>query len=346
MKNKMKNIYILTDYKNYFGSNYDADPYRSGFDHATLKDLFKQYSYLAIFINMVDVQKQKIDWRDEIVLYTSNEEPDYYYKEYIEDIIQYLKLSGALLIPHYELLRANNNKSFMELYKSVILKGTDYLESQTYGCLEDMMKHIDDLKYPIVFKTSSGAMSRGVALAKSRGELISIVKKFTGSATNEQKLKEILRQKKHKGYVKNSNYQKKFILQPFIPNLQNDWKVLIFGGQLYILKRGVRKNDFRASGSHVGYLAGLEAGFSLGHLDRLIEFKNKIGIPNISLDYVFDGKRGYIIEFQGIYFGLSTINYCKDFYIKENGKWITKPNVQSKEELYVYSIKHYLDKLK
>ena len=208
----MKKIYILTDYKKYFGSNYDANPYRSGFDHPTLKDLFQKSGYEVHFMKMVDVQDQAIDWKNEIVLYTSNEEPAYLYKEYIEDVIQYLKLKGALLIPHYELLRANNNKNFMEFYKAVLLKETDFLRSKAYGSLEDLMSQIDLIEYPIVFKTSSGAMSRGVALAKSKEELIRIVKKFSASSTAKQRLKEKLRLRKHKGYIKNSDYQKKFMV--------------------------------------------------------------------------------------------------------------------------------------
>jgi hypothetical protein len=74
-----------------------------------------------------------------------------------------------------------------------------------------------------------------------------------------------------------------------------------------------------------------------------MEFKDKMQLPNVSIDFAFDGVQGYIIEFQGVYFGTSTHNYCKDYYIKEAGKWITKPNVFSKEELFVYSICHFLN---
>lgn len=58
-----------------------------------------------------------------------------------------------------------------------------------------------------------------------------------------------------------------------------------------------------------------------------MKFKKLVNIPNISLDFAYDGKKGYIIEFQGVYFGQSTHDYSQDYYLKENDKWVTKPNI-------------------
>lgn len=338
----MVDIFILTDYKNQFGSNYDAVPYRSGFRQDRLKELFLKQGFSTQFIPISEVQHVQLAWEGKFVLYTSNEEPGYHFKSYIEDVVLYLRLRKAILIPHYELLRANNNKSFMELYKKVLLNGSDDIEALSFGSLEDVEQTDANIKFPVVFKTSGGAMSSGVRKVNSQKELVKVIKQLSRTANLKQSIKETLRAFKHKGYVKNSNYQAKFVLQPFISGLSNDWKVLIFGEQVYILKRGVRKGDFRASGSHVDYKAGSEAGFPVDKLDSLMEFKNKINIPNLSIDYAYDGKKGYIIEFQGIYFGLSTHNYCKDYYIKEGERWVTRPNVMDKEELFAYSIVHFL----
>ena len=50
---------------------------------------------------------------------------------------------------------------------------------------------------------------------------------------------------KHKAYIRDSKYRKKFIVQNFIEDLSNDWKILVFGKKYYILCRETRKNDFR-----------------------------------------------------------------------------------------------------
>jgi len=44
-------------------------------------------------------------------------------------------------------------------------------------------------------------------------------------------------------------HRSKFIVQEFIPDLSNDWKVLVFWDKYYVLRRKNRPNDFRASGS-------------------------------------------------------------------------------------------------
>ena len=51
------------------------------------------------------------------MLYTSSEDPDYFYKSYIEDIVYGLKNIGAKLIPPYKYLRTNNNKVLMEILR-------------------------------------------------------------------------------------------------------------------------------------------------------------------------------------------------------------------------------------
>jgi hypothetical protein len=338
----MKKIYLLTDYKNQFGSFYNAPIYRGGFDLKKLIFTFKQYGYMLDVLKISSVQIRNIEWKDQLVLYTSNEEPNFYYKSYIDDIVYYLYLKKAILIPHYELLKANNNKGFMELYKNTLTDKAGYIQSYSFGCLEDVLAHRNIITFPLIFKPSVGAMSKGIKLINSWDELIKAVKKNSYPVKLINSIKETYRAFKYKGYVKNSNYQGKFVLQSFIPDLKNDWKVLIFGEKVYILKRGVRQGDFRASGSHFDYKAGRESEFPVEKLDDLIAFKDAINIPNISLDYVYDGEQGYIIEFQGIYFGMSTHDYSKDYYVKEQGEWITKPNDLDKYQLYTQSIDHYV----
>lgn len=339
----MTKICLLTDYHNTFSSKYGSKPYRSGYDKQKLIDYFKDFGYTLGIIKISDIQFLNIDWKDKLILYTSSEEPGLYYKQYIEDIIYSLKLKGAILIPPFELLRANNDKVFMELLRDIVFNDIVF-KSFTFSSLEDVYNNLDKLPFPLVFKTADQALSSGVSLIKNKKELIHHIKKTCKTYSFKQIIKENIRQKKHSGYKKESFYQRKFILQPFIANLKFDWKVLIYGNRIFILKRHTRKNDFRASGSHINYKAGSEADFPLKYLDNLVEFKEKLNVPNISIDFVTDGKRGYIIEFQAINFGTSTILYCKDYCIKENGQWIFKKIDTDLEEIYTNSIVHFLKK--
>ena len=56
---------------------------------------------------------------------------------------------------------------------------------------------------------------------------------------------------KHHPHIFESYHRKKFIIQSFVPDLKDDWKVLVYNEKYYVLNRKIRKNDFRASGSNI-----------------------------------------------------------------------------------------------
>lgn len=174
--------------------------------------------------------------------------------------------------------------------------------------------------------------------------MIRYVKKISKTASVGVQLKEKVRTKKHSGYKPESLNQKKFIVQPFIPGLKNDWKILVFGNHYYILKRGIRSGDFRASGSGENYKAGIEAEFPEAQFDHLKQIYQKLDVPLLSMDYAFDGEKGYLLEFQAVYFGTATHTFCDHYFIKKENGWIHEPKTYSQEEEFVYGITHYLKK--
>ena len=246
----MEEIIALVDYKGHFGSKHNAVPYRSGMDKNLLEKYFAQFGFEIIFKNFSDVDFKNENYKGQYILYTSSEDKGYNYKNYIEDIIWGLKEQEAILIPDFKYLRANNNKVLMEILRNNSpLNEIKNIQSFHYGTLEELIHHIKRNTYPCVIKTAKGAKSTGVHLAKNKYELINFVKEISRTPHFFYEIKDYLRQYKHKGYKTESKYQRKFVVQEYIPNLKNDWKILIFGKKYYILKRKNRKNDFRASGS-------------------------------------------------------------------------------------------------
>ena len=342
----MNKIYAITDYKGHFGSKWEAEPYRSGFDKRRLAEAFNKQGYDLEYLKPVEISFSD-HWRGRNVIYTSSEEHGYHYKDFLEDCILSLQLSGANLMPGYSFLRANNNKVFMELIREHQLgKKLSGIKSFTFGTLEELLVEIEKgaIDFPTVIKEAAGAMSRGVFLAKSKDELIRYAKKVSKTASTGVRLKEKVREKKHRGYRRESFYQKKFIVQPFVPGLSNDWKILIFGDHYYFLKRGIKSGDFRASGSGKNYKAGIDAEFPMSHIDIVEQIYNKLDVPMLSLDYAFDGERGYLLEFQAVYFGTATHSFCDHYCVKRDQQWVFEEKKQSQEEEYAYSVAHYLDK--
>lgn len=341
----MRKIYLLTDYKGRFGSKYNDSPYRSGMDKELLTQYFLEHGFKTIFTPFQDIRFRAGDFKDQPVIYTSAEDGQYHYKSFIEDIVYGLELSGAFLIPTYKFLRANNNKIFMEILRDLSENQKDVgsIYSRYYGTYEELKKDIDhtSFDFPVVLKPAGGAMSRGVSLAKNNEELSGQGKKLSATKDWYYDLRDFIRFQKHKGYVRESSHRKKFIVQNFIPGLNNDYKVLVFDNKYYVLKRRNRKDDFRASG---GGLLSYEENLPEGLLDFAEKVFRSLDLPHVSLDLAFDGNRYHLFEFQAIYFGSYTLTYS-DFYFEKQGTgWLIKRGKSVLEEEFVNSIVSYIQR--
>jgi glutathione synthase/RimK-type ligase-like ATP-grasp enzyme len=341
----MKELILITDYKGHFGSKWKAQPYRSGYDKKLLQELFAEKGFSIRFIEPTELTFSGFNWKNKTVLYTSSEELNLKYKDFLEDVISALHLAGANLIPGPEFLRANNNKVMMELLRDILLpEELRTIRAQSFGTIEELKQALEDGKIdlPCVIKKASGAMSRGVELVKSKEELLRKATRLMNTKELRHHLKESVRARKHPGYFPESSYQGKLIIQPFIPNLSNDWKVLVYGKRIFVLRRNIRPDDFRASGSGFNYTSGSECGFPESYLPFVHRIQQAFNLPNISIDFAHDGTRPYIFEFQALYFGTSTQYKSKDYYELENGEWVLKPNTFSQEQVYVDSIAEFL----
>lgn len=336
-------IYILTDFKLRFGSKWGATPYRSGLNHQILSNEFAKYNIRVEYQILSDIDFTQ-DWNGKIVLYTSSEDYGVLYKSYIEDIVYGLELAGAIVIPRFKYLRAHHNKVFMEILRSEICPER-VLKSLLFGTLEEAYEALkkNNIPFPCVIKAAAGSMSKAVAKANNVNEFLRVVSQISRTRHFELDLKDYLRSLKHKGYIPESTHRNKFIVQPMIEGLKNDWKVLIYGDKIYNLKRYVRKNDFRASGSHVNYKIGSESGLTSEMMDFVYDIYKRMHVPMLSFDLAYDGTTCYMIEFQALYFGTSTFELSKDYYLRESDKWTLKTKTnESLESLFVYAIDKYL----
>ena len=334
-----KRVVLLTDYKGNFGAKYNAVPYRSGFDKSLLCQIFNRSGIEVEFIPFSEIDWKRKDWSDEMVLYTSSEEFGYYYKSFIEDNILHLERLGAKCIPGYPHLRANNNKVFMEFLANSLGIET-HLKTFAYGTLEELRDYAQrvQIDFPVVLKKPDGAKSRGVFLIHNEQALLRKSAKLQEVLGVFDKFRELIRSWKHKGYQKQSFYQKKMVIQSFIPNLKNDWKILIYGEKGFVLNRGIKPNDFRASGSGFSYKSGSKSEIPLEVLDFSKKIYDKMNVPNLSLDIAYDGNLPYLIEFQSVYFGMATILMSEDFYCFKDREWKKKPEDISLEEIYAQSV--------
>lgn len=313
----MKQIVALCDYQGRFGSKYFDKPYRSGMDKDLLKTAFLSHGVNIEFLSMADTKLIGKSCGKHII-YTSQEDHNYAYKSFIEDIVLGLEISGAHLMPKYKYLRANNNKVFMEILRKTMLPDKYQIDTKWYGTAEEALTNIESIKFPRVIKSAAGAGSHGVKLAMGKDDFVAQIKKVSRLYNLKSEAKDRARAIKHQGYVRESIYRNKFIVQDFIPDLSNDWKVLVFDKKYYVLRRHNRPGDFRASGSG---LFSFDDEVNPSLLDAAKEIKEAFDVPLISLDLAISEDRIVLIEFQFLYFGTSTLEKSPYYYIFDESEW-------------------------
>jgi hypothetical protein len=335
----MERILALCDYQSRFGGKYFSDVYRSGMDKVLLKDKFNYYGFEIEYIPMH--KAQSFDINGDPVLYTSVEDPGLYYKGFIEDIVYALELKGARLIPPFQFLKAINNKVFMEILRHKVLPQKYWLNTLYFGCMEELSDSLPEIYYPCVVKTAEGAVSRGVACAHDPGELQKIVKQMTATINYKARLLDYGRGLKHKGYQKESWHRKKFIVQDMMQGIHNDWKVLVYYDKFYVLRRGNRPGDFRASGSG---LFSFDDTVDVRLLEAAREIISLFNVPMISLDLAIKDGKVVLFEFQSVCFGTSTLEKSPYFYTFEDGVWRQIHQKSCLEEVFAYGVSSFLKK--
>ena len=129
-----------------------------------------------------------------------------------------------------------------------------------------------------------------------------------------------------------------FVEQEFISELNHDFKVLIFGDRYFVLKRNVRKNDFRASGS--GDFEFIEPPYEV--LNFAKEVASKLDNPYLSLDIAQSDNGCHLIEFQATNFGPYTLLNSPSRYIINDDKWVEETNCKDLEANYAYALNYYI----
>lgn len=343
----MEEIILLKDYRSTYASKFNANPYRSGLDIELLKSEMINFGFRIIptFFNEIDFAKPK-SYKDVKFLYQSTEakDPNGEYKSFIDDVLYFLEISGAILIPSYTHFKAHANKVFMEIYRTGFLEDSNKPKTYVFGSLEDFERSNNPFLYPVVIKRSHGAQSIGVSKAESFHELRKIVKSFSQSNafSIKERLKEEVRKKKYSNYISYSSNRNKFLIQSMIPGLKGDFKILVFYDIFFIVKRENRPNDFRASGGGFNAFAGeFEIPNGIFHYsEKLIQaFKS----PFVSLDIGINENGFNLIEFQAISFGTSGHSKSKYYFKRDkDNNFQMFENDLNIEHLYGYSIANFL----
>lgn len=336
----MKKVLIILDYNRMFRGNL---PTNESLSIEMMISLFESKGYEVEVTNFDNIVNGDISkYNDYYIIYTSSQ--NRIYKQYVDDILFALSKTNYL-IPRYEIFKAHENKGYQEIVKKELdIRSNNGMVLCSYNDLE---KNINNIKFPTVLKSINGAGSKGVLKIDNKDQLLKIFDELSFKHKGRWfNLKRNIKKKFNIKYNRNwygMNVDNCYVvLQDFIPELDGDWKVLVFDGKYYTLKRGIRKNDFRASGSGI-----LDFDVEIPH--EILNFAEglygKLNVPFISLDIAMDrDSQCHLIEFQGVHFGPKTLTASKGYYIKKNSKWTRIKKKSVLEEEYVSAYDKFIRK--
>ena len=199
---------------------------------------------------------------------------------------------------------------------------------------KDALVWAEKNSFPKVFKLRGGAGSANVRLAKTKSEAVQLIEKAFGRGFSQYdsfgNLKERIRKYKLgktdifdvvKGFVR-IIYPTKYTLvagrergyvyfQEFIPENNYDIRVIVIGDKAFAIKRMVRDDDFRASGS--GNIRYEKENFEDTTIKLSFILSLNLKSQCVAFDYVYQDKQPYLVE---ISFG-----FVKEVYDSCVGYW-------------------------
>ena len=212
------------------------------------------------------------------------------------------------------------------------------IKSWVYYTKKNAYQAVEGLVYPKVFKLKGGAGSANVKLIENKKEAKRYVTKAFGKGFRQFDRFTLFNDaismfKKNKISVKNltiefikifikSDYEKVkgnengyVYIQEFLPNNNFDIRIIVIGGRAFAIKRMVRENDFRASGS--GLILYEKDNFDIRCVQIAFETSEKIGSNCLAYDFLFDDENQPLIA--EVSYGFSQAGYddCTGYWDKK-----------------------------
>lgn len=341
----MKKILILHDYREQFWLT--VRHRQASFIMNDLVNNFEKLGYVVTVKGFSDLDFETENYSGYYVVYQSTEDPYLLYNSYIEDILWALQDQGAILLPALKYNRAHHNKVFMELLRSLSDNSSIHkIKSRTFGTYEEYIKFSLSKQsfFPQVVKLAEGAQSKNVIKIDNVSECHR-VKRLMWFPDIKFYLKDKIKAylpKRYPEFKPQSSARRKIVVQNYIDRLNGDYKVLVFANKFYVLSRGNRPGDFRASGS------GLFE-FPADVNKNILEFAQKVfesfDVPFISMDLGMKDQDVYLIEFQFVAFGTYTLEKAPwHWEFIRNGNWKKISSSDNLEYVFCAAVDEYINR--
>jgi len=287
-----------------------------------------QYKIVNVFDNDIIKQIEDCD-----AFMWAHYQHDYKDMQLAKPLLFSLEQAGLKVFPNF-----NTNWHFdNKLAQKYLLEAIDapLVNSYVFYTKAEALNWAKKTSYPKVFKLKGGAGGQNVKLAKNRKEAIKLINKSFGKGWpafdkinyfNErvsrffQGKENVIALAKAFGRliipIKNIGYlpvEKGYVyFQEFIPDNDSDIRVIVIGEKAFAIKRMVRENDFRASGS--GNIIFEKNTIDERCIQVAFETSKRLNAQCLAYDFVFDNKMNPLIVEISYGFSVSAYDSCPGYW--------------------------------
>lgn len=251
---------------------------------------------------------------------------------FAKQLLYSLQMAGKAVFPDFNTAWHFDDKVGQKYLLEAI--GAPLVPSFVFYDKSEALEWVNNTEFPKVFKLRRGAGSSHVKLVQDKKVAKKLISKAfgkgfsqydsvsnlkerwrkyrQGNATVETLAKGVARLAYTTDFDRVACREKGYVyFQDFVPDNDHDIRVIIIDDKAFAIKRYVRKNDFRASGS--GSISYKKEEFDEKLIELSFKLSKKIKSQSLAIDYVFRGNKPLIIE---ISFG-----YVKEVYEECEGYW-------------------------
>lgn len=254
---------------------------------------------------------------------------------FAKQLLKAVEFSGRNVFPNSQTSWHFDDK----IGQKYLLESTEISIPQTYVFYkkQDAIDWITSADFPKVFKLRGGAGSAHVRLIKSKEQALELANRafgkgfsrYNGPANFFERLRKYRNQKTSlfdvlKGVIRlfyKTNFSKAagrekgyIYFQDFVPGNSYDIRVIVVANKAFAIKRLVRENDFRASGSGE-VLYGIE-NFNKETLQKAFEISEKLKTQCIAFDFVYKDNKPILVE-MSYAFTMKVYEPCSGYWDKD-----------------------------
>lgn len=232
-----------------------------------------------------------------------------------KQLLQAVEHSGMVVFPDFKTGWHFDDK----LAQKYLLELLEYPVVKTYAFYkkQDALEWAEKTSYPKVFKLRGGGGSWNVFLVNNKQKAIAVIKKAfgrgfkqydaianikdrwekfrKGNLTLASVLMGVVRIYAEPEYSRVMGKEMGYAyFQDFIPCNDSDIRVIVIDKKAFAIKRMVRNNDFRASGS--GEILYNKELFDVNLIKLAFDFTDKIQAQSVAYDFVFDNGNPKLVE--------------------------------------------------